>query len=101
LFVVAPMSRAVTPVVPPAGTSSRPVTAAFQAKMVAPAHSAAGLLLRLTTLAKEAPAGRGRGDGQGDGVGDERGDGRGDGWGDKQGSGRMYLKVKHVCTHRL
>ena len=44
-FVVNPSSRVATPVVPLAQTPSQPVDAALQAKMVAPAHSSAGLLL--------------------------------------------------------
>ena len=44
-FVVAPLSRTATPVVPPAQTVSRPVAAAFQAKLVAQARSTVGLLL--------------------------------------------------------
>ena len=39
-FMVAPSLCTVTPVVPP----SRPIAATFQAKLVAPAHSVAGLL---------------------------------------------------------
>ena len=53
MFVVAPLLRAATPDVPPAGTPSRAVVATFQAKMVAPTSSAACLLLRLPTLTKE------------------------------------------------
>ena len=53
LFVVAPSSPAATPVVPPARTPSRPVVAAFQAKMVAPQPAYYRLLSNLPTLAEE------------------------------------------------
>ena len=55
-FVVALLSRAATPVVLSARTPSRPVSATFQAKMVAPTRFTAGLLsllLSLPTLAEE------------------------------------------------
>ena len=53
LFVVTPLLRATTPNTPPAGTPSWLVAVAFQAKMVALACSAAGLVSSLATLAEE------------------------------------------------
>ena len=64
-FVVAPAVRVATLGAPPARTSSRPVAAVFQAEMVAPAHSVAGLMSPAINPAYPcsvvAPVGGGRG----------------------------------------
>ena len=53
LFMVGHSLRIVTLVVPPTGTPFWPVTAAFQVKIVVPAHSVASILSSLPALTKE------------------------------------------------